>query len=558
MIRGGGCSIEGPVGPSTKIGWVLAALALLLFSRRRTTRAGLGGALLVTLTDFPTASAQGFSVDSNPVPVAPEDMLWTERPSIPMDHLSFFGRAMLGYADNPLVLENTATGERLPVIDSQFALYLSAGIALFERFHVAALVPLYAQSGEAVGTQTPDGVSVGNPAADVRINILDTRHPFELGLAGRLAVPVGQSSHLVADEAASGGPRVLVGKSFGAEKRSFIALNSGLNFRQQSALQNINIDNELTFGAGINWAFLGPLAATAELSGRTTLTSPFSGDETPVGLLFGLRYAEDAFSVAGGVGPGLTTGYGAPVVRALATGGARFNRKQEEAAPPPVPARSPEPPPPEPVAIDPCLESPPPSDPAACPELDADNDGIKNGNDACPTEAEDIDGFEDTDGCPESDNDRDGIPDVDDKCPMDAETINGIDDEDGCPDKIRVLDGQISTMEPIFFETGKAVILSKSEPLLIEIAQVIKSRPELGTISIEGHTDDVGSDATNLRLSQSRAESVREFLINAGVNADRIIATGYGESRPIAEGTSREARAANRRVEFRFGAPTSD
>src|SRR5215204_4473836 len=69
-----------------------------------------------------------------------------------------------------------------------------------------------------------------------------------------------------------------------------------------------------------------------------------------------------------------------------------------------------------------------------CPERDNDNDGVPDAADKCPNEPEDKDGFDDDDGCPDQDNDGDGIADAADKCPNDAETVNGFDDEDGCPD----------------------------------------------------------------------------------------------------------------------------
>jgi len=72
---------------------------------------------------------------------------------------------------------------------------------------------------------------------------------------------------------------------------------------------------------------------------------------------------------------------------------------------------------------------------------DDDKDGIKNNDDRCPKDAEDIDGFEDSDGCPDLDNDKDGIPDVSDKCPGQAEDIDGFQDQDGCPDPDNDADG---------------------------------------------------------------------------------------------------------------------
>jgi len=76
-----------------------------------------------------------------------------------------------------------------------------------------------------------------------------------------------------------------------------------------------------------------------------------------------------------------------------------------------------------------------------CPDLDNDKDGVPDASDKCPLDAEDADGFEDDDGCPEADNDNDGIPDAADKCPIEAEDKDGFEDEDGCPDPDNDNDG---------------------------------------------------------------------------------------------------------------------
>ncbi|MEM0933684.1 MAG: OmpA family protein, partial [Bacteroidota bacterium] len=67
---------------------------------------------------------------------------------------------------------------------------------------------------------------------------------------------------------------------------------------------------------------------------------------------------------------------------------------------------------------------------------------------------------------------------------------------------------------------------------------------------VEGHTDSVGSAKTNQRLSESRANSVRDFLVDKGIGADRLTAIGYGEDKPIATNNTRSGRAQNRRVEI--------
>lgn len=199
-----------------------------------------------------------------------------------------------------------------------------------------------------------------------------------------------------------------------------------------------------------------------------------------------------------------------------------------------------------------------------CPDPDNDDDGIADARDACPgTDAdhtgtkEDRDGFQDTDGCPEADNDLDGIADRLDKCPNEPESFNGQDDEDGCPDAVAInnyefivpTDDKIELKQKIFFDLNSDVIQPKSFPLLAEVANFLLSRPDL-RVRIEGHTDNVGPDNKNLDLSRRRAASVRRKLAASGVPDGRMIAEGYGESRPIANNATRTGREKNRRVEF--------
>ena len=212
--------------------------------------------------------------------------------------------------------------------------------------------------------------------------------------------------------------------------------------------------------------------------------------------------------------------------------------------------------------------------------LDTDGDGLYDDEDACPTQPEDKDGFQDADGCPEPDNDLDGILDPADRCPLEPEDKDGFEDADGCPDPnndndrlldpqdkcpneyaetedgcpkkyqlVVVTDKKIELKQTVYFDFNKATIKPVSFPLLSEVAQALKDNPSI-RVRVEGHTDSRGNDAFNLKLSQRRAESVRTFLISAGVAADRMEPRGYGETVPIADNRTDTGRAQNRRVEF--------
>lgn len=217
-----------------------------------------------------------------------------------------------------------------------------------------------------------------------------------------------------------------------------------------------------------------------------------------------------------------------------------------------------------------------------CPEPDNDADGLADVDDRCPLDPEDADGFEDDDGCPELDNDADGLADKIDQCPLEAEDVDAFEDDDGCPDcdndgdgvpecpqivdkcpnkaadtadgcpeykLVTVTEAKIELKQTVYFETGRATIRPRSFALLNEVAQALEDNDNI-QVRIEGHTDSRGRDSYNLRLSQSRAEAVRDYLIGQGVGADRMTAQGFGETVPIANNRTNAGRAQNRRVEF--------
>lgn len=195
------------------------------------------------------------------------------------------------------------------------------------------------------------------------------------------------------------------------------------------------------------------------------------------------------------------------------------------------------------------------ADDDGCPEADNDNDGIPDAQDRCPNASEDRDGFADDDGCPDLDNDKDGIPDTRDKCPDEPETINGVDDKDGCPDSGEAAvaytpDKGIMLLKVVQFETGKANLLKTSNTILDQVAAQLLAHPEVSLVRVEGHTDNVGKPALNLRLSQARAETVRLYLIKHGIAKERLVAQGYGMTQPIADNQTAAGRATNRRVAF--------
>ena len=111
---------------------------------------------------------------------------------------------------------------------------------------------------------------------------------------------------------------------------------------------------------------------------------------------------------------------------------------------------------------------------------------------------------------------------------------------------------QIALRRQISFATGSDEILPNSEPLLLEVADVLIRNPDLELVEIQGHTDNRGDRALNMRLSQQRAESVKRWLTQHGVKEDRLTAKGFGPKRPLAPNITQQNRARNRRVQFRI------
>lgn len=174
-----------------------------------------------------------------------------------------------------------------------------------------------------------------------------------------------------------------------------------------------------------------------------------------------------------------------------------------------------------------------------CP--DTDGDGVADADDMCPNEK----GPKELKGCP--DTDGDGITDAEDKCP----TVAGIVENKGCPavkeEAQKVFD---QALRGINFETARDVIKVSSYAILDNVVQVMKDNPEYN-LEINGHTDSQGDDASNMDLSQRRANAVKKYLTEKGISASRMVAQGYGETMPVASNETAAGRAENRRVEFK-------
>lgn len=194
---------------------------------------------------------------------------------------------------------------------------------------------------------------------------------------------------------------------------------------------------------------------------------------------------------------------------------------------------------------DKCPDIAGPADNEGCPFPDGDKDGIADKNDKCPYTA----GLARYQGCPVPDTDSDGINDEEDKCP----DIKGIKEKNGCPEENEneIVQKIEYAAKKIQFKVNSAELLAGSFEVLDEVAAILKNNPEI-RVSIEGHTSRDGAYATNMKLSESRANKVKSYLESKGIDTNRLTAVGFGPDKPLNEGKTAIEKAKNRRVELKL------
>lgn len=545
----------------------------------------LASLLTFTLTTPARAQSRTFYLDRAQLSGAPDDGFMVWRPQM-YEKTRFYGTGALGFTLNPLrastVTEDARTEARIEnPVGGQIITYLVAGAELTHRFGVNIALPiaLYQFTGE---DPAREGVGNGFDVSPVSPHDLrlDGRvlayeadsKKFRLGAGAALWFPTGGDTSFTSDRQTTG---MLYGSAeYELGKLLFTGM-VGPHFRPDRSIAGTQA--ALSLGSDLRWAigaFLpirdNTLRVGAELWGTTTISS---GGETTFGRNTDIEWLgqgrmfldpEKRLSVMAGAGTRLAGGYGAPDLRVLAS--VTYFLTLSDTNPPSPPRKVQIVPDATDYAkdtdkdgypddIDKCPtvpedgKEPEPTD--GCPaSSDRDGDGIPDTADSCPDQPEDKDGVADNDGCPEEDFDEDGIADMVDKCPTRFGSPNKDPEKHGCP-LVEEGEGEFELLEPIQFEFGKAVIKPESFPILNEIVHLLQKRPEL-RLGIYGHTDNVGSDATNLNLSKERAAAVRQYVIGKGIAEGRLESEGFGEGKPVTTNDTAEGRAKNRRVEFKI------
>ncbi len=532
----------------------------------------------------------------------PGDYLTTYGSMIDDDHWRLTGGFYLNYAHVPMDLRHDDDQAEKAIIKNQTYLDLYLSLSLFSWVELAVVMPfaLYettdfsranfsSENYPLFNAETTSGVS------DIRIvlkgKILDLReYPVGLALIANLSAPTGSSDKLMSDKYVTFDINAAL--EFNPWKNARMAVNVGYRYRPQRNIYDYTLGQAFILSGAASIPFFHPdldllldfrgeIATEPDDKNLTVEERPFEAD-----LAFRYRFLRGTekrewwrgFAMTLGIGTGLNS-VGSPDVRVMfglnfhwVNGGMlgldyEFGGYMTAVDPCPDPEITPASQIPERcknVLVDSDGDTIPDKD-DKCPfagragfideygcSPDRDGDTIPDYADLCPDEG----GRVDRNGCPiKLDTDNDGIYDEVDKCPTEPETFNGFEDEDGCPDAdpdalVELTDGKINIKEQVFFETSKAVIKSESFELLDQVADLLVKNPHIGNVTVEGHTDSRGKYKYNVKLSQDRADSVMKYLVNHGVEANRLNAIGYGPDRPIDSNDTKEGRARNRRVEF--------
>jgi OOP family OmpA-OmpF porin len=207
-------------------------------------------------------------------------------------------------------------------------------------------------------------------------------------------------------------------------------------------------------------------------------------------------------------------------------------------------------------------EAPPPVEEAPAPAptpTDADGDGVPDDADQCPNTPPGAAVNEA--GC-ETDADGDGVVDRLDTCPDTAAgtnvDANGCEVKEGCrapgPGEAINLEGcatgEAVVLKGVNFEVNSSRLTANAKVILNQVADSLAAAQQL-RVEIGGHTDAQGSDAFNLKLSDRRAQAVKDYLVARGIDASRMVSKGYGESQPVDSNETAEGRELNRRVEMK-------
>ena len=469
---------------------------------------------------------------------------------------TFVGRFVLQTASDMLTFRPEGSDKDVSVLGNLVTANVIGGYTI-SRFRIGLDVPVVLSSSSDV---LEAGGGLGDIAVDLRGTFVDPDGgPVGLAMSTRFGVPTATVDLPI------GGSGIGYEVAFIVDKRMgdlTAVANLGFRGRPPADLDNVVVGNQIVNRYGLGYQFSGSVGASVDVVGNllaSDLGNPAGGAwESMVG---GWYRFTDNWVARAGAGKGLSSGIGTSAFRTMVVFGYE----------------------PEPV-------------------LDSDADGLNDRNDRCPDEAEDFDGHEDADGCPDEVNPVKMLFRDPYGYPVDELTVDLENEDDGSeasgnakidllltpgvwivnatapgfdafddeitveegqpyervfvlnpntpPPKVRVTRKAIRITDRIYFEVNSDTIKPESYNILNAIAKTMVAHPDVLRVRVEGHTDSRSSDGYNMKLSQERAEAVRGYLIDQGVEESRLVAVGKGEREPLDSRETPDAWELNRRVEF--------
>jgi len=506
----------------------------------------------------------------------------------------------VSYVEEPLRLVDSATGDEvLHAVEHQLVTTLYGSLGVTEWLDVAVGAPIVwvasgGQPDHALGLDEATGPATGDLRLSLKGVLAKGRSPgLGLAVAGELSAPTATAGSFSGDRGFTATTSVILDY---ARTDWRVAANAGLRLREEVRVGDADVGSELLASVGATVPVrCKAIDIVGSLEGRTALADPLGARFTnALDALLGGRLHFGPLSLSAAAGGGLLQGYGSAALQAVAQVAWKPNLDHhcDAATRAPPPARDGDG---VADADDRCPEVAGAAGAEGCP--DRDDDGVPDEEDACPNNAglalrrgcpdRDDDGVVDReDRCPDApgtaahrgcgDGDGDGVSDPDDRCPESRgkSALHGCPDQDGdgvgdaddlcpgakgvagrrgCPEPKVVVKPETRVLElsgEVRFQPGQAILLMGSHAIIAVAASTLRANPQLARVRVEGHTDNEGDPATNLALSRQRAEVVVGFLVQAGVAPERLVAQGYGDTNPIADNSTADGRARNRRVIF--------
>lgn len=404
------------------------------------------------------------------------------------------------YAHEPVILERGGAKFQ-NLVGREISAHLTGAFGLTDWLDIELLVSAapYIQFQPENATTTETRIRMGDVSLNGRFKLLDpSEKPIGFAVIPFVTAPTGNGASFVGNNKITGGALLSL-ESPRWKNRFSVALNAGYEVRAEALLARdattvpateTRLDDLILYGVGANFGAHPKLDLIGEVRGFTEAEDIF-GEQRPIELEGGVRfYPKSNWAISLGGGSGSLSGIGNPVFRVFT--GLAYTPGQPHEGFTPSPKK---------IKIG-----------------DSDKDGLKDDVDRCPSEA----GPLENNGCP----------------PEPKVVLT--------PEEFRLL------TRPIHFDFAKTTLRPDALPVLDILVESLKIKVEIRKISIEGHTDERGTELFNQGLSEGRAATVHDYLVEKGIEASRLTTIGYGESRPVDPAHNREAWKQNRRVEFLF------